>query len=151
MIKRILSIAVLTVVAVVAVVAALYLANGAPVAASVPSETAALGGKPYVVKIHAQWCPKCMMTKDVWSSVEDEYAGRVHFVVLDFTNERTSQASDAEVERLGLGALFEADAGTGSIVVLDAQRRAVTASITGSRNFAEYASAIDAALASASS
>jgi hypothetical protein len=30
--------------------------------------------KPYVVKLHAQWCPVCMMTKGVWSRVETSYS-----------------------------------------------------------------------------
>jgi hypothetical protein len=59
----------------------------------------------------------------------------------------TTDASRAEARRLGLEPFFDEYAGaTGIIVVLDGATRAVTASIKGSRDFAEYRAAIDAAL-----
>jgi thiol-disulfide isomerase/thioredoxin len=131
-----------------ATVYALYATNVAP---PVPALSAAdAGGKPYVVKLHAQWCPYCMVTKGVWSEIEATYAGRVNLVVLDFTNEANTEASRAEAGRLGLEKFFEEYGGaTGTIVVLDGRTREVTASINGSRDFAEYRAAIDAALVAA--
>jgi thiol-disulfide isomerase/thioredoxin len=125
----------------------LYVTNVAPVVAPLSAEQAA-NGKPYVVKLHAQWCAVCMVTKKVWTEIEQTYAGRVNLVVLDFTTDANTQASRAEASRLGLDKFYEEYGGaTGTVVVLDG-RKQVTASINGSRDFAEYRTAIDAALKS---
>ena len=103
--------AVVGVIALVAVLAAtgfgLYLTNRAPVARPLTAAEIASSGKPYVVKLHAQWCPKCRMTKGVWSQLAAEYDARVHMVVLDFTAESDTEASRAEAQRLGLSAVFD--------------------------------------------
>jgi thiol-disulfide isomerase/thioredoxin len=126
---------------------AVYLGNVAPSVAAVSVEDAARAGKPYVVKLHAQWCPVCMVTKGVWSQIEAAYAGRVHLVVLDFTNEANTEASRVEAARLGLNGLFDEYGGaTGLVVVLDGRTKQVTAEIGGSRDFADYQRAIDEAL-----
>jgi hypothetical protein len=89
-----------------------------------------------------------MVTKGMWAQIEETYSGRVKLVVLDFTNETNTEASRVEAGRLGLEEFFKEYAGaTGTIVVLDGRTRQVTASISGSRDFAEYRAAIDAALA----
>lgn len=125
----------------------MYATNLAPAVPAVSAEEAATTGKPYVVKLHAQWCAVCMVTKGVWSQIEETYANRVNLVVLDFTNEANTAASRAEATRLGLDRFFEGYGGaTGTIVVLDGRTKEVTASINGSRDFAEYRAAIDAAL-----
>jgi thiol-disulfide isomerase/thioredoxin len=129
-----------------AVAGGLYVTNAAP---AVPplSADAAHSGKPYVVKLHAQWRPYCMITKGVWSQVEETYRDRVNLVVLDFTNDANWEASRVEAARLGLDAFFEEYAGaTGIVVVLDGRTRQVTAEIGGSRDFADYRAAIDEAL-----
>jgi thiol-disulfide isomerase/thioredoxin len=125
----------------------LYVSNSAPAVPAISAVEAATTGKPYVVKLHAQWCPACLVTKGVWSQIEESYSGRAHLVVLDFTNQATTDASKVEATRLGLGRLFDEYAGaSGIVVVLDGRTREVTASISGSRDFAEYRAAIDAAL-----
>lgn len=125
----------------------MYATNTAPTVPAISAAEAADTDKPYVVKLHAQWCPKCMMTKDVWSQIEDAYSERVNLVVLDFTNQENTDASKAEAARLGLDQFFDEYGGwTGTIVVLDGRTKEVTASINGSRDFAEYRAAIDAIL-----
>lgn len=124
----------------------MYVRNPPPVVPAISVEDAR-AGKPYVVKLHAKWCPVCMVTKDVWSQIEETYRGRVHLLVLDFTNGANTEASKAEAARLGLEKFFDEYGGaTGTIVVLDGRSKDVTASINGSRDFAEYRTAIDAAL-----
>ena len=145
--------AVLAVSVLVAVLAAtgfvLYARNSAPAVAPLSAADAAKTSKPYVVKLHAKWCPVCMITKGVWSEIEKSYAGRVNLVVLDFTTDANTEASRAEAARLGLTKMFDEYGGTtGMIVVLDGRTREVTAAIKGSRDFAEYRAAIDAALGS---
>ncbi len=141
----------LALTALVAVLAAfgfiLYYTNPTPAVRAISDAEAGNPSKPYVVKLHAQWCPVCMLTKDVWSQIEDAYSTRVNLLVLDFTNQANTDRSRAEAKRLGLEMLFDEYAGaTGTIVVLDGRTKEVTASINGSRSFAEYRVAIDAAL-----
>jgi len=127
----------------------LYIGNPPPKGSALSAAEAAGTGKPFVVKLHAQWCPVCMMTKDIWSEIAETYAGRVHLVVLDFTNQANADASRAEANRLGLQEVFDEYAGTtGTVLVLDGRTRKATASLHGSRDFSEYRAAIDAALTS---
>lgn len=126
----------------------LYVTNGTPVVAAITADEAADASRPFVIKLHAQWCPKCMVTKDVWADVERAYAGRVNLLVLDFTDDTRTEASRAEAGRLGLGTLFDDyDGVTGVVLVVDGRTREVTADIGGSRDFEEYRAAIDTALA----
>jgi thiol-disulfide isomerase/thioredoxin len=125
----------------------LYATNPAPVVPLIREAEAANPARPFVVKLHAQWCPLCMVTKDEWQQIAKTYAGRVNLVVLDFTNQASTDASRVEARRLGLGEFFDEYEGeTGTIVILDGRTKKVTASIHGSREFAEYRAAIDAAL-----
>ena len=150
MVKRVISVVAASLVLLAGTGAGLYMANGAPaVAPMAPADARTV--KPLVVKVPARWCPKCLMTMDVWSEIESTYAGRVNLLVLDFTNEQTTEASEAEVRRLGLDGLLDSLDGTGSIAVVDAATRRVSASISGSRDLAEYKRAIDEALASSRS
>jgi thiol-disulfide isomerase/thioredoxin len=129
-----------------------YARNLAPVVPAVSAADAATAGKPYVVKLHAQWCANCMLTKGVWSQIEETYSRQVHLVVFDFTNEANTEASRREAARLGLTKFFDEYGGaSGTIAVLDGRTKDVTASINGSRDFAEYRAAIDAALKTAAS
>jgi thiol-disulfide isomerase/thioredoxin len=131
---------------------ALYVGNRAPTVAPIPAPDTATPGRPYVVKLHAQWCPVCLVTKDMWAQIEQTYAGRVNLLVLDFTNQAHTDASRVEAKRLGLESFFDEYGGaTGTVVVLSGATRQVTASIGGSRDFADYRAAIDAALTAAKS
>jgi thiol-disulfide isomerase/thioredoxin len=128
----------------------LYARNAAPAVPALSAVEAARTAKPYVVKLHAQWCAVCMITKGVWTEIEKTYGTRVNLLVLDFTTDAKAEASKAEATRLGLTKFFEEYGGaTGTIVVLDGRTKEVTASINGSRDFAVYRTAIDAALAGA--
>lgn len=144
--KKVLRAVGVFVVMLIATASAMYLTNAAP---AVPPVVAADTdtGKPFVIKLHAQWCVFCMMTKDEWSRIEETYKGRVNLVVFDFTTDEKSTASRAEAKRLGLETFFEEFEGvTGTIVVLDGRTKQVAAEINGNRDFAEYGGAIDAAL-----
>jgi thiol-disulfide isomerase/thioredoxin len=148
MARRVLSMAAAVVVALAALGSFLYLRNATPTVPALTSAEASATGAPWVVKLHAQWCPVCMSTKGMWTEIEQTYAGRVRLAVFDFTNAATTAASRAEAERLGLTALFdEAGFATGPIVILDGRTKAVLAWINGSRDFTEYSAAIDAAIA----
>lgn len=148
--RKALLVAVGLVIAVVAAAAYLYSRNATPDVPQLAAAEAAAAGAPWVVKLHAQWCPVCMLTKGVWSQIEQTYSGRVRLAVFDFTNAATTAASRAEAERLGLDAVFEeAGFATGPILVLDGSDKTIHAWINGSREFADYRAAIDSALATA--
>lgn len=148
--RRVLAIALAIVAAPVAAGSFLYARNTTPVVPMIATADAATAVTPWVVKLHAQWCPVCMLTKGVWSEIEEHYAGRVRLAVFDFTNAGTIAATHAEAERLGLGAVLEeAGSATGPVLVLDGRTKEVLAWISGSRDFTDYRAAIDAAIAAA--
>jgi thiol-disulfide isomerase/thioredoxin len=148
MLKKILLVTGSLLALLIAVGFVLYVRNAAPIVPPVSLDDAEAASKPYVVKLHAQWCAVCMVTKDVWAQIEKTYAGRVNLVVLDFTTQADADASQAEAARLGLQTFFDAYGGaTGTIVVLDGLTKEVRASINGSRDFTAYRAAIDASLA----
>jgi hypothetical protein len=150
MIKKALLVAALLVAVLSASGFILYMRNAAPAVPPLSAADAASTAKPYVVKLHARWCAVCMVTKGAWSEIEKTYTGRVNLVVLDFTTDANAEASRAEATRLGLTKFFDEYGGaTGTIVVLDGRTKDVTASINGSRDFATYRTAIDAALTGA--
>ena len=148
--RRALTVALVLVAALTATGAILYARNSTPVVPTIATAEAAAAGSPWVVKLHAQWCPVCMLTKGMWSEIEESYRGRVRLAVFDFTDETTAAATRAEAQRLGLGAVLEeAGFATGTILVLDGRTKEIVAWINGSRDFAEYSTAIDTALAAA--
>ena len=64
---------VFTLAAAVALIGAgsfLYSRNATPVVPAIATAEAAAAGSPWVVKLHAQWCPVCMLTKGMWSEIE---------------------------------------------------------------------------------
>jgi thiol-disulfide isomerase/thioredoxin len=123
----------------------LYQSNGAPAARAVSAVEVATSGKPFVIKMHAKWCHKCLLQKGVWSEVEEAYSGRVHLLVMDFTDADSTRATEGEARRLGLGSFFDEHAGaTGFVVVLNGKRE--VAAEVGGRDFDAYRAAIDAAL-----
>ena len=128
----------------------LYARNSTPLVPGISSADASAAGAPWVVKLHAQWCPVCMLTKGMWSEIEQTYSGRVRLAVFDFTDDATTAATRAEAARLGLGSVLdEAGFATGTILVLDGHTKEIRAWINGSRDFADYRTAIDAALTAA--
>lgn len=150
MIKKILLVVASLAVVLIAFAYVLYVRNPTPTVPVISSAEAANPSKPYVVKLHARWCPVCMLTKTVWSQIEATYSMHANLVVFDFTNQATTDTSRTEAKRLGLEKFFDENAGsTGTIVVLDGRTKEVTASIHGGRDFAEYRAAIDATLRAA--
>jgi thiol-disulfide isomerase/thioredoxin len=150
MLRKVLLGAVVVLAALVATGAILYARNTTPAVPALATSDALAPGAPWVIKLHAQWCPVCMLTKGMWSEIERTYAGRVRLAVFDFTDADTTAASREEAQRLGLGAVFEeAGFATGPTVVVDGRSKGVVAWINFSRDFDDYRNAIDAALAAA--
>jgi thiol-disulfide isomerase/thioredoxin len=131
-----------------AVVGVLWVRNATPATPVIAEAEVANPTRPFVVKLHAQWCPICMMTKGVWSDVENAYVDRVNLVVFDFTNDATTKATRARAARLGLEKYFDDNVGwTGTIAVIDGRTKEVRAEIHGIESLETYTNAIDAAIA----
>ena len=150
MIKKILLAVSLLAVVLVAVASVMYVRNATPTVPTISAVEAANPSRPYVVKLHARWCPICMLTKTVWSQIATTYSGRASLVVFDFTNQASTDMSRAEAKRLGLEKFFDENVGsTGTIAILDGRTKQETASIHGIRSVDEYRAAIDASLRAA--
>ena len=78
MIKKTLLVVASLAVVLVAFASVMYVRNPPPTVPVISSAEAANPSKPYVVKLHAQWCPICMLTKTVWSQIEVAYSGRAN-------------------------------------------------------------------------
>lgn len=125
----------------------LYSTNATPVVPTVPADDVADRSRPFVVKLHAQWCPKCMVQKGIWSGLERDYRDRVNLLVLDFTTDDTTAASREAVRRLGLESVFDSyDGVTGAVLVVDGRTREVVADV-GGFSADDYRAAIDNVLA----
>jgi hypothetical protein len=144
--RALLAVGTLTVAAVVAV-GGLYLSNAAPAAPVLSAVEASDQAKPFVVKLHAQWCHKCLLTQGMWARVDDVYGSRVKRVVFDFTSDESTERTRVEATRLGLERLYDAYNGvSGAVIVLDPRTKEVLADIDGSRDFSAYQRAIDQAI-----
>jgi hypothetical protein len=144
---RLLKLGVALLACLVGVGAVLIMTNPAPDVPAIPSGEAGSTSEPWVVKLHARWCPVCMVTKDEWADLQEAYSGQVRLVVFDFTSAETTEVSRSEARRLGLDAVFEEYVGeTGTVLVLDGATKAVEHVLHGNRGGAEYRAAIDAAL-----
>lgn len=150
--RKLLLTAALLMVGLAGTVGGLYLLNAAPTMPVLTTAEAARSTRPLVVKLHARWCPYCLMTKDDWGRVEEAYRGRVDFVVLDFTTAASTERSRAEAERLNLRGFFDEYVGaTGMVVVLDGVTREVRTELGGNRSFEDYSLAINDAIRRAAS
>jgi thiol-disulfide isomerase/thioredoxin len=134
------------VVGLAAAVAVAVVTNPAPQVPFIADDVTG-AGQPFVVKLHARWCPVCMATKDAWADVSANYAGKVRLVVFDFTTDRTTDASRVEARRLGLDAVFsDYEGATGTVLVLDGTSKEIKHSLHGNLAPAEYRRAIDETL-----
>jgi hypothetical protein len=105
--------------------------------------------RPYVIKLHARWCPICMVTKGAWAAMQEAESDKVRFVVFDFTNDATIDASRREAARLGLESVFVEYAGeTGTVLVVDPHSKEVKRVLHGHQTAEQYRAAIDETLAS---
>lgn len=121
---------------------ALLVALAAGPAAATPAEPDP--GRPFVVKIHADWCGTCTRLAPTWTRIEQELGGRARVVVLDVTNRERLGRSRELAEELGLGAFFERHrGGTGVIAVLDGATGEPIALHKGETDFAVYERAVE--------
>lgn len=107
-----------------------------------------LQGKPVVVDIYASWCPACKNIAPTLSQLKQQYAGKVHFVVLDVSDRSTTAKSEAQAKALGLGKFFAANkTQTGSLTVVDPATGKVLAQYRNNPNKSDYTKVLNSALA----
>jgi thiol-disulfide isomerase/thioredoxin len=100
-------------------------------------------GKPYIVKIHADWCGTCKMTESTWTRIRAELSTQATVVQFDVSDRVALQESQVEAERLGIADFFqEFRSRTGTIAILDCKTRRPVAVLTGVRDFDKYHKAV---------
>lgn len=107
-----------------------------------------LQGKPVLVDIYASWCPACKNIAPTLSQLEKDYAGKVHFVVLDVTDKSTTAEAEAKATQLGLSDFLAATkAQTGTLTIIDPATGKILAQHRNNANLADYMTVLDAAIA----
>ena len=106
-----------------------------------------LQGKPVLVDIYASWCPACKNIAPTLSQLEQQYAGKVEFVVLDVTDKATTAEAEAKAQELGLSDFLAANkAQTGTLTIVDPATGQILAQHRNNANLADYTTVLDAAL-----
>lgn len=106
-----------------------------------------LQGKPVLIDIYASWCPSCKNIAPTLSQLEQQYAGKVEFVVLDVTDKATTDKAIAKAKELGLSQFLETNkAQTGSLTIVDPATGQILAQHRNNANLADYTTVLDTAL-----
>lgn len=107
-----------------------------------------LHGKPVVVDIYASWCPACKNIAPTVSQLKQQYAGKVHFVVLDVSDRASTAQSEAIAQELGLSNFFAANKNrTGSVTIVEPSTGKILSQNYNNPNKSTYTRVLDAALA----
>ena len=108
--------------------------------------TARCGGKPLVIKIHADWCGTCKAQEEIWSQVQSELAEQATVVKLDVSDRVAFQESLSEAERLDIADFFARyRRRTGTIAVLACNEQTPVAILNAERDIRKYQEAISRA------
>ena len=107
-----------------------------------------LHGKPVVVDIYASWCPACKNIAPTLSQLKQQYAGKVHFVVLDVSDRASTAQSEAIAQELGLSDFFAANKNrTGSVTIVEPSTGKILSQNYNNPNKSTYTRVLDSALA----
>jgi len=99
--------------------------------------------KPYVVKIHADWCASCRASESIWDRIKSDRQDEASTVTLDVSDRVAYTESQAAAERLGISEFFqEYRTRTGTIAVLDCMSRKPVAIMNTERDFEKIREAI---------
>jgi thiol-disulfide isomerase/thioredoxin len=117
----------------------------AAVAAGAETEVPADADKsrPFVVKVHADWCGTCTKLNPTWEEMQVKIGDDARFVIFDLTDKQAVLHSRAEAERLGLTPfLTRHKRSTGTIAVLDGASREPVIVLRGDTDVAKYEEAV---------
>ena len=110
--------------------------------------TKKLQGKPVVVDIYASWCPACNNIAPTLSQLKQQYAGKVHFVVLDVSARASTAQSEAIAQELGLSDFFAANKNrTGSVTIVEPSTGKILSQNYNNPNKSTYTRVLDSAIA----
>ena len=100
-------------------------------------------GKPYVVKIHADWCGSCKALESVWQRIETDLRDQATIVTLDVSDRVAYMESQATAERLDISEFFqEYRSRTGTIAVLNCKSHEPVVIMSAERDFEKYREAV---------
>ncbi len=106
-----------------------------------------LQGKPVVVDVYASWCPACKNIAPTISQLEQKYAGKVEFVVLDVSDKSTTATAEAKAKELGLSKfLTENKTQTGSLTIVDPATGNILTQHRNNPDLTAYTKVLDAAI-----
>lgn len=79
----------------------------------------------YVLKFHADWCPKCKSLNPVFDQASKEFSEKpVGFVKIDVTNATTKKKAEETIKALGLEGVWKQNKGrNGFMLVVDAETK----------------------------
>ena len=99
--------------------------------------------KPFIVKIHADWCGTCTRLEPTWEALDAKFGSKVRLVVLDVTDRESVARATAEADRLGIREFFDTyKSKTGTVGVLDGASRQPVSVMKGETDLAAYESAV---------
>jgi thiol-disulfide isomerase/thioredoxin len=117
-----------------------------PAAAFAGDSRNVCSAKPFVVKIHADWCATCRKVDAVWTKLGTEMSDQVSIVEFDVSDRVAFEQSREAAEQLGLADFFrEYRSRTGTIAVLDCKSREPVAIMNGEVDLSKYLDAISKA------
>lgn len=107
-----------------------------------------LQGKPVVVDIYASWCAACQNIAPTLSQLKQQYEGKVHFIVLDVSDQAKANQAEAKAKELGLGEFFaQHKSQTGMVAIIDPGTGNILAQHRNNPKLEDYTSVINTAIA----
>ena len=116
-------------------------------ATALPAAATPEGPGLIAVKVHADWCGSCKQMGTAFEDLRNKFDGKpVLFVVLDRTNVTTTHQSALLASALSIGSVYEANPGTGLILLLDGKTREVTEKLGSTLTFKQMSASLEQAL-----
>ena len=99
--------------------------------------------KPFIVKIHADWCGTCTRMNSTFDELDAKLGSKTRIVVLDVTDRDALGRSTQEADRLGIRGFFDRYKGkTGTVGVLNGATREPVKVMKGETDISAYESAV---------
>ena len=127
----------------VAILTTCLYALGAQAGSAAPVSAESDASKPFIVKIHADWCGVCQRLTPTFDALNEKLGDGARFVVFDVTDKETAAASRDEADRLGIRSFFDSHKSkTGTIAVLHGATREPVVVLGGVTDTSRYEAAV---------